>query len=323
MGGRAYNHITTGILSMMILLSSASRLLLLISTLVVTHATGSDDSGDDDVQPITDAPAFPPTPAPDDDACGCVSPECIVQDDIENCQCRDDGAPPRCDFVECCDRRRRRRRRDLSIVGQASMVLDGNDFHHDEESYYRDYLLERCGSFGYEASVYVDGHLYAVAVPGEEALAAACPLIAAHALFRERDTPATKQLLIWDDYPNYNDSVVSGALSLGTSKLSELLGAYTETDPDTARGYDVLSNNCGNFVVDLASHLGLEIDARVKSFVVRRLIEESGTKLAHKIRSHLDFSFFGRRLRSESRTDDDETLVELLVEKTASARPSP
>ena len=194
------------------------------------------------------------------------------------------------------------------------MVLEGS---HSDESY-RDYL-EKCGHWDYEAAIYVDGHLYAVASPGEDARAVGCPLMAAHALFREHDTPAAKQLLI---YPN-DDSIFAETLSMGTFKLSKLLGAYQETDPDTASGYDVLTNNCGNFVVGLASHLGLEIDARVKSFVVRRLLEESGSKLANKIRSHLDLSFFyGRRLLSESRTTDDESLVELLVEMTASAVPS-
>ena len=87
----------------------------------------------------------------------------------------------------------------------------------------------------------------------------------------------------------------SSLLSIGTFKLSELTGAYEKADPAAGGGsmYDVLTNNCSNFAVDLASQLGIEIDGHIKSFVTRHLLEESGIWLAAKIRNHWDyFSLF-------------------------------
>ena len=253
--------------------------------------------------------------------CRCISPQCIQLGDVfQECLCLTDNLNSCNSFSLCCGGGGGNRRR----LGDDASVVDDND----NPAQYRNYV-DQCGDNEYDAAIHVDhGHLYAVATPKDAAVTAGCPLMAAHAVFRHETTTA-KQLLIWDsdnnDTKEEKESVLrnGSSLSVGSFKLSELLSAYEKADPTTTTGgYDVLTNNCGNFVVDLASHLGIEIDGRVKAFVARRLLLESGSQLVAKIRNHWDYvSLFkgssdgdNRNLRSVS----DEVLVELLVEKTAS-----
>ena len=228
------------------------------------------------------------------------------------CSCRSFFPPglfQTCFNIECCRDTRRR------LLG-ADVAFDG------DEPEYREHL-EKCGDYEYEALLFVDSHLHGVVSPKEEAMEAGCPFLVVHAVF-EGTAPGRKEILFFDDkqsgeYLFADGKLAEGSLPLGIFKLHELARAYDEADAGSEASYDIVSNNCGSFMVDLATKLGLTVDTKVTSFVARRLIEDSGKQLAEMIRSNLkNLSPFGDRHLLRGETATDEELVEALVESHAS-----
>ena len=84
------------------------------------------------------------------------------------------------------------------------------------------------------------------------------------------------------------------SLFVGKCQLSEMASAYEKTEPTsststTPRVYDVISNNCTLFLMNLATEMGVTVDSPVVSFAARRLFEQSGRNLASRIRSSVNY----------------------------------
>ena len=179
-------------------------------------------------------------------------------------------------------------------------------------------LLDKCGDTDYGAFLFVDEHIYAVAFPGSDAQAAGCPMLVAHAVFESEHRAGNKELLQWNDvtvgeYLFPQDE----SLSMGTFKLSELWRAYHDADVNASgyAVYDIVTNNCGAFVVNLASELDMPIDTRVTTFVVRRLLQNSSKELYQRVRQSVSYlDLYGNRRRRRAETVTDEELINLLVD---------
>jgi trypsin len=206
-----------------------------------------------------------------------------------------------------------------------------------EDEKYQSYLAA-CGDLDYDVSIYVDAstHLFVMGVPKDKdaATAANCPMGAVHAVMSENDK-ASKEIVMWEDM-NEGASMFEkeGLLHIGTFKLEALADAYETAEPDNTRNmatgnfnyYDIVTNNCASFLVNLANELGVKIDSRMTSFVARRLLTNSGKELADKIRNNMNFFslFGGRNLRgtagnSKLTATTDKEIVERLVDMVAAA----
>jgi hypothetical protein len=202
-------------------------------------------------------------------------------------------------------------------------------FHPGDEVYQT--YLKNCGDFEYPLFLHVDknSHLLVYGVPPDQAVAAGCPFGAAHSVFitRQGKPVAEKEILMWSNVEAglsmFKEEVES--LPIGTFKLADLARAYEDTpDGDMDGVYDIVKNNCATFMVKMASTMGVKIDARITSFVARRLLEESGKQLADKIRNSMHYlSFLGgrRNLRSPvleaASKPSDRELIEVLVRQGA------
>lgn len=213
-----------------------------------------------------------------------------------------------CDYDTCCPRSR-------ALVAENLNVLEGHD-----KPEFRAYA-QKCGAYEYEGSVYVNTHIYAVASPMKKAVDAGCPFVVAHAIFR-RGNPTTKEMIIWKDKDEGESFFKEGSLSMGTFQFSEIARAYEAASPNAAGfdAYDIMGNNCGTFVINLALELGVRINAQTISFVTHRLLKGSGRKITNSIRSNPAYFllFPGRRLHADD-SMTNEQLIELLVERSASA----
>jgi hypothetical protein len=185
-----------------------------------------------------------------------------------------------------------------------------------------DRYLSDCGGFEYNVSLYVDEstHLYAVGFPNEDAAAAGCPMIATHAIVQLHGAPATKELLVWDDIEQGRNMFDSdGFVSVGTFQVADLARAFDNVKLGSKGGYDIVTNNCATYLVNLASELGVKVDTRITGFVARRLLENSGSEFVKSVRASVSYLtlFQGRNLCSaEAATDED--IVELVVNAGAS-----
>ena len=225
-------------------------------------------------------------------------------------------SPPQCidcDFefgnANCVELYCPTRRRALKGVG------DGEE--------YRKYA-DVCADYDYDTAIYVNKHMFAVASPKEEAVASGCPFLVTHALMGE-DTPR-KEVLVFLSREERNSFLTGeshledGMYHMGSFQFSDLYRVLDETEfTEHNNGvYDIVVNNCGNYMVKLASSLNIKIDSQVTNFVAHRILAASGKDLMDKIRSSANYFslFHGRALRPE--TVPDKELVELLVEASAS-----
>jgi hypothetical protein len=189
-----------------------------------------------------------------------------------------------------------------------------------EDDAYAKFLGE-CGSFNYDTALYVDAdtHLYAVGFPNEDATGAGCPMIATHAIVRHDGATATKELLFWDNVEQGSRMFdKDGLVSVGSFMVLDMAQAFETVEPagsSNGGAYEVVTNNCAVYLVNLAFELGVKIDTRITGFVARRLLENSGSQFVESVRASVNYlSLFkgGRNLRSgDSATDQD--VVELLV----------
>ena len=248
--------------------------------------------------------------------CTCRKP----LDDSEGCLCTEPGNPfwATCDSdTKCCPKG--------DDDPWARHLKSAQSSLKSDKEYYRS-TIDRCGDFDYDTHIYVKDHLYAIASPKEKAVAEGCPYFVTHAVFGDDvdpNSPAKKEILVWKDKHQgevlfSEKSILAGLLHMGIFKLSRLAEAVEKADPSPGGAYDIVTNNCGSYMINLASKLGVMIDANVASFVARRLLEKSGKALADRIRRSMNLLslFHGRHLRSESVGDNE--LVHLLVESHAS-----
>jgi hypothetical protein len=185
-----------------------------------------------------------------------------------------------------------------------------------------DSYLSDCGPFEYNVALYVDEstHLYAVAFPKEDAAAAGCPLFATHSIVQLHGAPATKELLVWDDVEQGRNMFDNdGLISVGAIKLADMARAFEKVELGSKGGYDIVTNNCATYLVNLASELGVKVDTRITGFVARRLLENSGSEFVNSVRASVNYwtLFQGRNLRSAEAATDEE-IVELVVNAGAS-----
>ena len=246
---------------------------------------------------------------------------CECRKENNQCQCTEPGKLlfTVCDGDECCNFGRRR----LLLETADTFVQNDND---DDEM---QTLVKECGEYDYETRLYVDSHLYAIASPMRDAETAGCPFVVTHSVYTGEEESGggttNKEMHIWTDKTKgetyFADGLLlEGSMRTGTFKFMDLVRAYQEADAGGGGGdvYNVVTNNCGHFIVNLAKALGIQIDASMMAFVVRRLLQKSGKYLVARIRSSVDYSslFEGHRhLREESATD--EKVVELLVQRQA------
>jgi hypothetical protein len=114
----------------------------------------------------------------------------------------------------------------------------------------------------------------------------------------------------------------NGFVSVGTFQVADLASAFDKVEPggsNNGGAYDIVTNNCATYLVNLASELGVKVDNRITSFVARRLLENSGSEFVKSVRASVNYLilFQGRNLRSaEAATDED--IVELVVNAGAS-----
>ena len=200
-------------------------------------------------------------------------------------------------------------------------VIDENSiFLTPDGAYYRK-IADSCSDYEYEGAIHVSthpSHIYAIAIPKKDATVAGCPVLATHANFDTDGAVAEKEMMVFAS-KDVGDRVFGkgGTLAMGDFMLSELLRAYEEADPSVAGVYDDWTNNCFNYVVDLAKSLGVKVDTRVISFVARRLLESNAEELMRGVRAHFDFYSFieGRNLRADY--IPDEELSEKVVQDQA------
>ena len=197
----------------------------------------------------------------------------------------------------------------------------------DEYQYY----VDTCGDFEYDVSIVVDTHFFGVAVPLENAVASGCPRLVTHAVFDDSSSVAfgdnyKKQVSICTNVKEFT-SLFSGedSLPVGTFKLSELVRAHENVDPnlDAERraAYDIVSNNCAEYMIALASELNIKVDNRIISFVAARLLKHASRDFFKQIRTSLHLSGVDRRnlLRSESiGSIADKELIDMVVRKRVS-----
>ena len=236
-----------------------------------------------------------------------------------------DNSPGRvyfCDTLGACKEQFSRRRQ---LQGQNSVVFSGDSFEGDEEEFLS--LVGKCASHKYQVHLHVTNHLYAVLSPTENAIIAGCPYMVAHAIVGDREDSmslvARKELLLWNNREELEElHPPANAFLIGTFVLQDLLEAYHSAEVKNVDHlhYDAFSNNCSNFLINVAKQLGIEIDSTITSFVTRRLVDNAGTDLIKKIRNsaypYLNSLFPSRHLR-EIEKISDEKLIELVVEARA------
>ena len=262
--------------------------------------------------------ADPPPPPPPPPSCDCEPPAFYHRCDPVNrrCLCYDNSNNRfsfNCNAVNCgCNNLEEEGSSDDGnrMLKEASFVLkEGTGDFHD--------IVNACGDLEYEGSLYIDSHWYAVATPKQDAVAAGCPLLVTHSTFDTTETVAEKEIRAFHDHEIGRELFEEDALPIGSFKLSELHQAYDETDPAAAGPYDAFTNTCANYVIDLASNLGIEPDAKMTAFVARRLIETKSKALMDSIRQHVNFPslFEGRSLRSVD-ASDEEVIMRMLARKS-------
>ena len=205
-----------------------------------------------------------------------------------------------------------RRARDLKQV--SNLFFDGTEQEYKQ-------LVDSCGDHDYDVSLYVsDTHFFGMATRETKVVDNICPsLIVTHVDFDE-DGPATKELLGWFDKTEGMIHFPKKSAAIGTFKVKELTSAFESAKPSGVGKYDYISNNCADFMINMANELGVKIDSTITGYITRNLLEDSGSALIEQIKESASFlSFFeGRRLRAGMPDLRDDRVLELVVEGRAS-----
>jgi hypothetical protein len=218
---------------------------------------------------------------------------CLVKSNVlSSCRCgfsdADKFETNLCVQTECCDGYDDEEVQHRRHLKGADFEVDHDNPHHQQ--LYQMYL-ETCGGYEYDVYLYVTSHLYAVLSPSSpDAIEAKCPFLVTHAHFESSDGVAIKKLLFWESQEKGNARFAGGnweekAMFVGSFSLLELARAYESVDLDSDGPYDIVSNNCGNYIIRVGLQVGIRIDSQMISFVTQRLIEQSSAKFLDGIKA--------------------------------------
>lgn len=261
----------------------------------------------------------------------CSAGYCERLDNHACMSCSDAKAIKICNFADC--RPRNRSLKDVTSVVPvpAGDEADNDDEEVDDNGTEYTMLLQKCGVIPYDTFLYVDSHLFATAVPQNDK--AGCPVLVVHAIFENQQGPGHKEMRMFSSRTSSLDEYqtlfpAAHSKFIGAFNLSQLAEAYGNTNIDQDSEYNVWNNNCGSFLVQLASHLNVSINTEVATFVARRLWEESSQEWVDSLRetmrvvtNHNGGGAPRRNLRMEAAAAEaaDEEIVELLVNAQASS----
>jgi hypothetical protein len=164
----------------------------------------------------------------------------------------------------------------------------------------------KCGDFDYDLSLHIDAHLVLIAEPEEEAVAAGCGALAFHAI-PSGNLGNVKEVFMLDVAAEAKITA-EGIIKVHTHEFNLIAQAYDEADANAVgmNTYDIVDNNCGEFVKNFASILGLHSTPEDTKFIARRLLEHFEPEHVAKIRNHSNLG--------QDEDVFDMELVERLVE---------
>jgi len=191
-----------------------------------------------------------------------------------------------------------------SHLSQKKWNSDAHVHDVDEAALTSSARLDECGQVEYDVSLYVDNHMYVVATPRD----AKCPVLASHAVFGDEST--SKQMLVWNTKEQV--AVFDTALPVGTYALNDYVGAYKTANPGNGV-YEIVENNCGDFVANMGVALGVKPTEEMSTYIVDNLIGNSRNNFVSSIRESGNYNNIdGRKLR-ETKLSDKE-VVQALVQ---------
>lgn len=146
-----------------------------------------------------------------------------------------------------------------------------------------------------------------------------------HVAYDKRDDQLpVKELIFWETKEDGEATFDQGDLReksypVGTYPLSEIINAYEDADPTALGTYNVVKNNCGAYMVELAQNLGAKINEDVTSFVAHRLTQDSPDTFVHAVRfqtgdwtwKSLTEWLMGQK---SSQVEEDETIVKQMID---------
>ena len=124
----------------------------------------------------------------------------------------------------------------------------------DEEDAWMTYKTT-CGGREFEVGFLIDGHLAIIATP--QTSVDECNPIILHSVIEGKKI----ELVDDKDLPIPDDKYV--LLDTKTYPLEAILDAYGKAHAPKNGEYDLLTNNCGDFLVDMGSHLGLIVTPEI------------------------------------------------------------
>ena len=204
---------------------------------------------------------------------------------------------------EGCDCRRRRRR---ALADRAGVSYDRTL----EESSWQMYK-DTCKNFDYDLSLLVDSHLYLIAQPSAEGVAAGCMPLAFHsrtdldgdAASTDADLVLEKQILKIefaekeDEEDQQIHAVVEAfakqnGIGLGNHSFVDIARAYdtAEANAPGMKTHDMVKNNCGDFVKSFGGELGVKVTPEMTVSIAKKLLEHGDADLLDELRSSKYFA---------------------------------
>jgi len=170
-----------------------------------------------------------------------------------------------------------------------------------------------CKDETYSMSIYADSHMYLIAAPSETAAAMGCLPLAFH------DGQFNKLVDMLDTTNEENAAMLENSYPLHAQvKMSKLAGAFANADSVSADGtpddYDVVTNNCGRFILSFGALLGISAhNTDAMNYVINQLVDSH--VIAEMARKSKNVDALGL---TPDGLKDDHTVIADLVEKTVS-----
>ena len=219
-------------------------------------------------------------------------------------------------WEERCARRRRR-----ALMDDAGVSYD----RALEETTWQTYK-ETCNGFDYELSLLVDSHLYLIAHPSDEGVAAGCKPLAFHSTTSKRvdindadadvavDATHEKQILQIDARENDGEDEENGVyaiveafakdngISLGKHSFVDIAQAYDKAEANAPgmKTHDIVKNNCGDFVKSFGSELGVKATPELTVSIAQLLLEHGDEEFLDELRSSKYFALLLPVLKKSS-----------------------
>lgn len=128
-------------------------------------------------------------------------------------------------------------------------------------------LSEECKNETYSLSGFAHEHLILVATPSEQR--STCPTLA----FHDTDEGPTQVAIDHDDMEQATstfNSIAFGSFSYGRIEQAFL---DAQKRKDSTRPYDIVTNNCATFFLDMLLPLGIVVDQRMVDFAINELAQ--------------------------------------------------